>query len=154
LRRARNAAMIDGVDARCRESSKESNTMAAIRSAGLVRMLQSLGLALIGIVAASNLAHAQYGFLFGTVRPGPGDREMVRDRAQDLLNGPADPRSLDWQNARTGNSGSVTLMRELTRRGQQCRQLEYRILPRASSDPEVAVVLWCKQPNGQWGIVS
>jgi surface antigen len=120
----------------------------------LVRVLQSLALAGTGIVAASNLAHAQYGFIFGTVQPGPGDQQMVRDRAQDLLNGAADPRSLDWQNSRTGNSGSVALMREFTRRGQQCRQLEYRILPRAAADPQVAILLWCKQANGRWAIVS
>jgi surface antigen len=124
------------------------------RSTGLLRMLQSLALAVVGIVAASNIAHAQYGFVFGTVRPGPGDQQMVRDRVQELLDGPADPRTLEWQNSRTGNSGSVSLMREFTRRAQQCRQIEYRILPRAAADPQVAIILWCKQANGRWGIVS
>jgi hypothetical protein len=128
--------------------------MAARRTPGPVLFVQSLALAVISTIAVSNLAHAQYGFIFGPVRPGPGDQQMVRERVQDLLDGPADPRTLEWQNPRTGNSGTVALMRELTRNAQQCRQLEYRISPRAAADPQVAILLWCKQPNGRWGLVS
>src|SRR5262245_8019117 len=42
------------------------------------------------MLAIAGTAHAQYGDVFGSTRPGPGDREMVRERAQTLLNGPAD----------------------------------------------------------------
>jgi len=31
---------------------------------------------------------------------------------------------------------------------------EYRILPRAMDRPEIAILLWCKQPNGRWAILG
>ena len=120
----------------------------------LVRVARVAGLAAIALGAAGGAAQAQYRDVFGSVRPGPGDQQMVRERVQTLLDGPADPRTLDWQNPRSGNSGSVALMRETTRGTQQCRQIEYRILPRAMDRPEVAILLWCKQPNGRWQILS
>jgi surface antigen len=119
-----------------------------------VRILRTLMLAAIATLAASGLAHAQYRDVFGPIRPGPGDQTMMRERVQTLLDGPATPRTLEWRNSRTGNSGSVALMSEFTRRSQQCRQLEYRILPRANDLSQVAILVWCKQPNGRWAIVN
>jgi surface antigen len=79
---------------------------------------------------------------------------MLRASVQTLLDGPADPRSIAWENSRTGNSGTVSLMREVTRRGQQCRQIEYRIQPRAMDRPEIAILLWCRQASGRWAILA
>jgi len=135
--------------------STKGRTMSERRSRhSLRRALQTLSLAAGIAVAASGLAHAQYGAVFGTVRPGPGDQVMMRQQVDALLDGPADPRALDWQNPRTGNSGTVTLMREFARGNRQCRQLEYRILQRTYDRPEVAIVVWCKQANGRWQILS
>jgi surface antigen len=119
-----------------------------------VRILAAIAVIGLTSIAAGGSAHAQYGAVFGTIRPGPGDQQMVRERVQTLLDGPADPRSLEWQNPRSGNGGTVSLMSEITRRGQQCRQVEYHILQRAHDRPEVAILLWCKQPSGRWAILN
>jgi len=113
-----------------------------------------LGLALLSLVAAPQIASAQYRDVFGQMRPGPGDQQMVRERVQTLLAGPADPRTLEWDNPRSGNSGAVILQREFVRSAQQCRQIEYRIAHRSQDRPEVAILVWCKQANGRWMIVS
>jgi surface antigen len=113
-----------------------------------------LALALAGIVFGGGSASAQYGAVFGSMRPGPGDQQMIRERSQALLDGPAAARGLDWDNPRSCNSGSVTLQREFERRGQTCRQLEYRIIHQSQADPEVAIVLWCRQPSGRWALVG
>jgi hypothetical protein len=128
--------------------------MKLVLSQSSARILATIAVAAVASIAAGDAAHAQYGDVFGTIRPGPGDQPMVRERVQVLLDGPADPRTLDWQNPRTGNSGTVSLMLESTRRGQQCRQIEYRILPRAMDRPEVAILMWCKQANGRWMIAN
>ncbi len=109
-------------------------------------------LASIAAIASSTAAHAQYGLTFGTFRPGPGDAQIVGDRGRSLLDGPSDPRAVEWENARTGNRGTITLMNEVARRGQQCRQLEYRTLGRASAQPEVVILLWCRGSDGRWRI--
>jgi surface antigen len=108
----------------------------------------------LGLAATAGPAAAQYRDVFGSMRPGPGDQQMVRDRVQELLDGPATPRSLDWQNARSGNSGAVVLQMEFTRNNQQCRQIEYRIIHRSQAEPEVAVLVWCKQASGRWAIIG
>ena len=128
--------------------------MKLILSQGPARILGAIAVAATVTLVASSAAHAQYGDVFGSIRPGPGDQQMVRERVQTLLDGPADAQPLQWQNSRSGNSGTLTLMRETTRRGQQCRQIEYRILPRAMDRPEVAILLWCKQANGRWMIAN
>lgn len=132
-------------------SERRSSTM---MSEPILRALRAMSLAAIVATAGSSLAHAQYGEVFGTIRPGPGDQVMVRERVQTLLDGPAEPRALEWQNPRTGNSGTVTLMSETMRGNRQCRQIEYRILTRSYDRPEVAIIVWCKQPNGRWQILS
>jgi surface antigen len=108
----------------------------------------------LGAAATAAPAAAQYRDVFGSMRPGPGDQQMVRTRVQDLLDGPASPRTLDWNNPRSGNSGAVILQMEFTRRDQQCRQIEYRIIHRSQADPEVAVLVWCKQASGRWAIAG
>jgi surface antigen len=116
------------------------------------RVMRLLALAALGLVAAAEMASAQYRDVFGSLRPGPGDQQMVRARVQTLLDGPADPRALDWDNPRSGNSGSVILQREFARGPQQCRQIEYRIIHRTQDRPEIAVLVWCKQASGRWAI--
>ena len=119
---------------------------------GLVALL--VGLAMLNLVMASRIASAQYRDAFGSMRPGPGDQQMVRDRVQILLDGPADPRTLEWTNPRSGNSGAVILQREFVRSERQCRQIEYRIIHRSQDRPEIAMLVWCKQANGRWMIIS
>jgi hypothetical protein len=117
-------------------------------------MIRTCTLVALGLAAIAGPAAAQYRDVFGSMRPGPGDQQIVRGLVQDLLDGPATPRSLPWENARSGNSGAVVLQMEFTRRDQQCRQIEYRIIHRSQADPEVAVLVWCKQASGRWAIVG
>ena len=109
---------------------------------------------MLALIGATRSADAQYRDVFGSMRPGPGDQQMVRERVQILLDGPADPRTLEWDNPRSGNTGAVVLQREFMRSAQQCRQLEYRILHRSQDRPEIAILVWCKQANGRWAIVG
>jgi surface antigen len=126
----------------------------------LIRFLRIVTFAVIATMAASGFAHAQLGNpfasgdLFGPFRLGPGDQAIIRARVQTLLDGPAEPRTLEWQNPRSGNSGSVGLMSEFTRRSRQCRQIEYRTVPRAADLPEVEILVWCKRHDGRWRIVA
>ena len=119
-----------------------------------VRIARLLGFALLNLTVASRIADAQFRDVFGSMRPGPGDQQMVRDRVQTLLDGPADLRALEWDNPRSGNSGAVILQRELARGDRQCRQLEYRIVHRSQAWPEIVILVWCKQANGRWMIAG
>ncbi len=116
------------------------------------RIAATVTMVCVATIAGSGAAQAQYGLTFGTLRPGPGDVQIVSERGRSLLEGQADPRAVEWENPRTGNHGTITLMAEVTRRGQQCRQLEYRTLGRASTQPEVVILLWCKGNDGRWRI--
>jgi surface antigen len=121
-----------------------------------------LGFAALGPIVAPVQAGAQpfsqaIGGLegvFGPVVPGPGDAQMLEQRTQSLLGGPAQPRILDWSNPRSGNHGTVTLQWEFVRQAQQCRQIEYRIVNSTQDLPQVASLAWCKQGSGRWAIVG
>jgi surface antigen len=118
------------------------------------RIVWLAALAMLAAVGATRSAEAQYRDVFGSLRPGPGDQQIVRERVQILLDGPAGPRTLDWDNPRSGNSGAVILQQEFVRSARQCRQIEYRMIHRSQDRPEIVVLVWCKEANGRWVIVG
>jgi hypothetical protein len=137
----------------CRSEEVENDPETRRSRRFLLRAI-AVAMPLLLPLAVCQVASAQPtpGQIWQTVHPGPGDLEMVNERAQSLRDGPAAPRALDWRNPRTGNHGTISLVRVFTRETRQCRQIEYRFQEREADRPDVSTLLWCKQPNGRWMI--
>jgi hypothetical protein len=59
--------------------------------------------------------------------------------------------SASWSDSASGNSGKITLLKALSRNGQRCEQIEYRMSPPSKTEPSDRFVLTsCKQPDGVW----
>lgn len=81
------------------------------------------------------------------------DIEMIQQVARVEMDGKSAGTVLDWSNPQTGASGTVTLVRRGTLRGQECRDLRHHfVVPnQAPWDLESRI---CRQDDGSWKIVE
>lgn len=68
-----------------------------------------------------------------------------------MLSGKFKVRSRRWNNAATGNSGTLTLLKSFRWSGLTCRRVRYVIKVRLKADPSHFVFSYCRDPkSGQW----
>ncbi|MEA3413237.1 MAG: RT0821/Lpp0805 family surface protein [Pseudomonadota bacterium] len=81
------------------------------------------------------------------------DMEMIQQVARVEMDGKSAGTVLDWSNPQTGASGTVTLVRRGTLRGQECRDLRHHfVVPnQAPWDLESRI---CRQDDGSWKVVD
>jgi surface antigen len=58
-----------------------------------------------------------------------------------------------WSNAKTGDSGSVTLISTFAREGQACRRVAHVLKVRGIQGERQFVISRCRQSDGSWKIV-
>jgi surface antigen len=72
------------------------------------------------------------------------------------LNGKPVRTTLYWNNPNSGNSGSVKLLRRPVRQGQECRELEHKIVAGTRETAEHRymehryILTICNQSDGSW----
>ncbi|MBO0711265.1 MAG: hypothetical protein J2P47_08335 [Acetobacteraceae bacterium] len=83
------------------------------------------------------------------------DIRLLMDSSQRLLAGPtlAEGQSENWNNPRTGASGSVTVERTFHRQGALCHTFAYAASVHANAVPRKGRLDWCKIGD-TWRIVS
>ena len=80
------------------------------------------------------------------------DRMRMREAEQRAYVAPINE-TIIWNNPRTGNSGTVTTVRDGRRNsGEYCREFQSEIV--VSGQREKAYGTACQQPDGSWKIVS
>lgn len=118
----------------------------------VLRLLSLVGL----LVAAGALpAAAQVNPFRGSTTGLPqGDLAIMSSTAAQLYENMslADGSSSGWSSPKTGNSGTVTLMRTFHRRSLLCREVDYVIRKRRQVDTRNYKINWCRTPSGAWKI--
>jgi len=81
------------------------------------------------------------------------DLDMIHSAVTDQVHGKPVGTTASWSNPASGNSGSVRLIKKLTRQNQQCEEIEYIA---HSKGPPVYTEHYhftsCLQPDGTWRI--
>jgi surface antigen len=81
------------------------------------------------------------------------DLDMIREAVTNQVHGKPVGTTASWNNAASGNSGSIKLVKKLSRKNQQCEDIEYTV---RSSGPSVYTehyhFISCLQPDGTWKI--
>lgn len=81
------------------------------------------------------------------------DLDMIRGAVTSQVHGKPLGTTASWSNPVSGNSGSVRLIKKLSRNNQQCEDIEYTI--RSGGIPlytEYYHFTSCLQPDGTWKI--
>jgi surface antigen len=66
------------------------------------------------------------------------------------MDGKPDGTTNAWQNPKSGNSGSATLLKSTTVNGQPCRRIRHTVLGKGKTTPSSYVVNICLQKDGSW----
>jgi surface antigen len=81
------------------------------------------------------------------------DLDRIRDAVTNQVHGKPVGTTASWNNPASGNSGSIRLVKKLTRKNQQCEEVEYTV---RSKGPPVYTEHYhftsCLQPDGTWKI--
>ena len=81
------------------------------------------------------------------------DLDMIRGAVTDQVHGKPQGTTASWNNSASGNSGSIRLVKKLTRKNQQCEEIEYTV---RSKGPPVYTEHYhftsCLQADGTWKI--
>jgi surface antigen len=108
------------------------------------------------IVCASIAAQAQSNMRF--LQDAPVERMTKEDLALMMRNSNealarnADGETSGWTNPKTGASGTATPLRTFTQKGTRCRETEYT--NHAGGLSGGGRFTLCRQPSGEWKIVS
>jgi surface antigen len=81
------------------------------------------------------------------------DLDMIRGAMTKQVHGKPVGTPASWSNPASGNSGSIKLVKKLTRKNQQCEDIEYIV--RSGGTPvytEHYHFISCLQPDGTWKI--
>ena len=106
----------------------------------------------IGLIAAS--AQAQLLPTWEThIVLSQQDLDMIHGAVTNQIHGKPAGTAASWSNPASGNSGIVKLDKRLTRKNQQCEEIEYTV---RSGGPSVYTEHYhftsCLQPDGTWKI--
>jgi surface antigen len=113
--------------------------------------------ALVPLLAGSILAASAQAQLLPTwethITLTQQDLDIIRGAVTDQVHGKSVGTIASWHNPASGNSGSIKLVKKLTRKNQQCEDVEYVV--RSGGTPvytEHYHFISCLQPDGTWKI--
>ncbi|MCG6862526.1 MAG: hypothetical protein LJE70_14795 [Chromatiaceae bacterium] len=82
------------------------------------------------------------------------DLKLMSDASDQALDKAKDGEAVDWSNDTTGNSGTITPIRDFTRQGNECRRLEVvNRAAKATRGGASTQVDFCNV-DGSWKILS
>jgi len=116
-----------------------------------------LAKAIIPFIAGVTLAASAQAQLLPTwethVTLSQQDLDMIRGAVTNEVHGKSVGTTASWSNPASGNSGSIRLVKKLTRQSPHCEDIEY--LVRSGGTPvytEHYHFISCLQPDGAWKI--
>lgn len=80
------------------------------------------------------------------------DIDMMLDTLSNTLDTEADGVEVKWENAKTGNNGSITPLNSIVQDGRDCRRTLIKTFSRTFSGS--SQYLLCKDDDGQWKTVN
>jgi surface antigen len=111
-----------------------------------------LAMAIVGATTVP-AALAQYSHTFPrNIRLTKADDDMMKQAAREGIDGKPDGTVIPWNNEKSGNSGTVTLLKKVEVKGQECRDILHTIKARNVAEPANYEVTICRQPDGSWKI--
>ncbi len=77
------------------------------------------------------------------------DIEIIKETARVEMGDKPKGTTLEWDNPKSGNSGSVTLLKRFSVEGRECRKLQHvlNIVRAESFNYKVTI---CRQPDDSW----
>lgn len=99
------------------------------------------------LLQAGPAAAARWGDLFPELTA--QDIEIIKEKARVEMNGKPEGTALEWENPKSGNSGSVTLLKRFSAEGRECRALRH-VFNVVRAEPYRYKVTICLQPDGTW----
>ena len=77
------------------------------------------------------------------------DIELINNKARVEMGDKPEGTILEWDNPKSGNSGSVTLLKRFSAEGRECRALRhvFNVVRAESFRYKVTI---CLQPDGTW----
>jgi|APFre7841882724_1041349.scaffolds.fasta_scaffold75301_2 surface antigen len=120
----------------------------------------SLCIALRAVVAATLLLAASAAWSANTwfIQDTPlgtmsqEDRQIYKRTLDEALNSGTVGQTKHWSNPETGNSGSVKVIKDFSRQESACRRVE--TFAQTKSLKNRARWNFCKQPSGEWKVVT
>jgi len=105
----------------------------------------------IAFAFAAPPLHAQLGPAWESyVSLSQGDINMIKTTITGQVHGKKLGTTASWANAKSGNSGSITLLNIWSRDGRRCEQIEYRLVPPTKIPFDRFVLTSCVQTDGSW----
>lgn len=100
-------------------------------------------------------AYSQYGryFLESLPQLTAEDIAMLKSTGREGMDGKPEGTTLSWRNDKSGNSGTVTLVRRFTSEGQECRELRHDLDLARQPDQTYTTVI-CRQQDGTWKVLQ
>jgi surface antigen len=78
------------------------------------------------------------------------DIALMKSASRAEMDGKPDGTTNTWENLKSGNSGSATLVKTSVTNGQTCRRIQHTILPKGKTTPWSYLVNLCRQADGTW----
>jgi hypothetical protein len=78
------------------------------------------------------------------------DVDMIKGALAAKIHGQRQGTTASWTNAKSGNSGAITLVAISTRDGRRCEQIEYRMVAANRTTADRYVLTSCRQADGSW----
>lgn len=111
----------------------------------------------LALAAVSLPSHGQVNPFkgYGALLSG-GDLELMKQAAAKLFeDDEAEVGALQkWENADTGNQGTVTLVEIFEFKDLPCKKLHHRFRIKGESDPKSLNVRRCRTEDGEWKLLS
>jgi len=82
------------------------------------------------------------------------DIDMIKAALAGQVHGKKLGTQAAWTNPQSGNSGSLSLLKILSRDGRRCEQIEYRLIPPNKIPFDRFVMTSCLQADGSWKLSS
>jgi surface antigen len=118
-------------------------------------MWKAIGIAIIALIIGGAVevseVKAQYSYTFPRdLRLTPDDYNMMKQAGRVGMDGKPEGTVIPWSNTKSGNAGTVTLLKRTEVKGQECRKILHTISGRNLAEPAKYMVTLCRQPDGSW----
>ena len=85
----------------------------------------------------------------------PEDRAMIRSTVERQIHGKRPDTVANWNNPRSGHSGTITLLNKTRKQGMPCERIAYQIMEPGSRQQHGRYVFTsCQLPDGTWKLAE
>jgi surface antigen len=82
------------------------------------------------------------------------DFAAVKPALGGLLDNGADGASATWKSEKSGNNGSLEVVRSFDRKGLKCREVKHLISLKSEANPRQISLSYCRIADGSWKILD